>query len=161
MMAAFTIGLLLVAAGLVLVLTPSLDPQNRLARKLGAGLVAVLMLRYLYWRVTASMPPFDLTLSGIASWFLLVVELLNCCAGMLLLHVLSGVLPVSRSVEADAHPVESHPGGPPLIDMLIPTYNESAQILRRTILGARDQDYPRFRVWVCDDLRRPWLRDLA
>src|SRR3990172_5562998 len=50
---------------------------------------------------------------------------------------------------------------PPLVDVFICTYNEDEAILERTIIGAVAMDYPRFRVWVLDDGRRPWLEPLA
>ena len=49
----------------------------------------------------------------------------------------------------------------PLVDVFICTYNEEAAILERTIIGAQSMDYPRYRVWVLDDGRRPWLAQLC
>ena len=49
---------------------------------------------------------------------------------------------------------------PPLVDVFICTYNEEQAILERTIIGALSLDYPRYRVWVLDDGRRPWLQTL-
>ena len=45
--------------------------------------------------------------------------------------------------------------------MFICTYNEDEAILERTIVGAAAMDYGRFRVWVLDDGRRPWLEALS
>src|SRR5258705_9599603 len=47
------------------------------------------------------------------------------------------------------------------VDLLIPTYNEEQAILERTIIGAQSQDYDNYRVFVLDDGRRDWLRDLC
>ncbi|MDH2383019.1 cellulose synthase catalytic subunit [Bradyrhizobium sp. CER78] len=49
----------------------------------------------------------------------------------------------------------------PRIDLLIPTYDEDAAILERTIIGAQAQDYDSYRVCVLDDGRREWLKDLC
>ena len=49
----------------------------------------------------------------------------------------------------------------PLVDVFICTYNEEEAILERTIVGALSMDYPRYRVWVLDDGRRPWLAELC
>src|SRR5205085_7880328 len=49
----------------------------------------------------------------------------------------------------------------PLVDVLICTYNEDEEILERTIIGAQALDYDNFRLWVCDDGRRPWLKVLC
>jgi cellulose synthase (UDP-forming) len=50
---------------------------------------------------------------------------------------------------------------PPLVDVFICTYNEEEAILERTIIGAVAMDYRRFRVWVLDDGRRPWLAEMS
>ncbi|TCZ56692.1 glycosyltransferase [Roseicella aquatilis] len=148
--------LLLLGSALLL---PGLSPDRPLPRLLGAVLVAALMLRYLAWRATETLPPLAWSAEAAIAWGFFGLELLSCTAGLLLLHVLSRTC--NRSAEADAHPVEGIPGGAPLIDVLIPTYNEGREILTRSIVGAVAQDYPRFRVWVLDDGRRPWLRALA
>jgi cellulose synthase (UDP-forming) len=151
------LSLLVLALGLIAM--GCLAPKNVTARRIGAVVVAVLMLRYLHWRMTETMPPLGLDGQSLLAIGFLAIEMLSSMAGLMTLHGLSDYR--NRSAEADAHTVESHSGGPPLIDVLIPTYNESAEILRRTIICAVAQDYPRFRVWVCDDLRRPWMRELA
>jgi cellulose synthase (UDP-forming) len=50
---------------------------------------------------------------------------------------------------------------PPLVDVFICTYNEDETILERTIVGALALDYEAKRVWVLDDSRRTWLRELS
>jgi cellulose synthase (UDP-forming) len=66
-----------------------------------------------------------------------------------------------RRGEADAHearlrslPAEEMPS----VDIYIPTYNESMEVLEKTITGALCLDYPNFKAWVLDDGRRPWLK---
>ncbi len=49
----------------------------------------------------------------------------------------------------------------PSVDIFIPTYNESAEVLRPTVMGALSVDYPRKRVWVLDDGRRSWVQDMC
>jgi cellulose synthase (UDP-forming) len=41
----------------------------------------------------------------------------------------------------------------PIVDVLIPTYNESNEIIRTTITAATQMEYPRdrLRVHICDD----------
>ena len=71
-----------------------------------------------------------------------------------------------RTPEADAQearlrqmPAEALPD----VDVFIATYNEEYAILERMIIGAASMDWPRERlhVWVLDDGKRDWLRDLA
>ncbi|MBN2721152.1 MAG: glycosyltransferase, partial [Proteobacteria bacterium] len=55
------------------------------------------------------------------------------------------------------------PGEPPegaSVDVFIPTFNEPASLLRKTLLAARHLDYPH-RTWLLDDGNRPEMRDLA
>ncbi|MBT9282300.1 MAG: glycosyltransferase [Hydrogenibacillus schlegelii] len=54
-------------------------------------------------------------------------------------------------------------GGPPTVDVLIPTYNEPLEVLKRTLVAARTLDYPKDRltVYVLDDGHRPEVRRLA
>ena len=47
------------------------------------------------------------------------------------------------------------------VDVLICTYNEERFILEQTIVGAMSLAYSNFRVWVCDDGRRDWLKQLC
>ena len=46
----------------------------------------------------------------------------------------------------------------PSVDLYIPTYNESLEVLEKTITGALCLDYANFKIWVLDDGRRPWLK---
>ena len=48
-----------------------------------------------------------------------------------------------------------------LVDVLICTYNEDRVILEQTIVGAMSLVYSNFRVWICDDGRRDWLKQLC
>ncbi len=140
-------------------LLPFVRPEQPQVRWFAAMLTAVLLVRYLIWRATDTLPPLALDPLVIGSWAFFLIEVVGSLAGLILLHVLSRT--VDRSAEATNNPVEGHPGGAPLIDMLIPTYNEQAEILYRTIIGALSQDYPRFRVWVLDDGKRAWLREMC
>lgn len=49
----------------------------------------------------------------------------------------------------------------PTVDILIPTYNESVSILRRTIVGCQAIDYPKKEVYLLDDGNREEVRFLA
>ena len=145
--------------GLAAFVLPSLRPDNKTMRRLGAWFVIVLMVRYVYWRATETLPPLDLSFHVAAAYGFMALEFANALAGLLMLHVLSKT--IDRSPEADDNPVDTFPGGAPFIDVFIPTYNEKRDILERTLIGAMALDYPNFRVWVLDDSRRPWLRELA
>lgn len=46
------------------------------------------------------------------------------------------------------------------VDVFIPTYSESVDLVRKTLLAAMATDYPH-RTWLLDDGRRPGMRALA
>lgn len=46
------------------------------------------------------------------------------------------------------------------VDVFVPTYNESVDLVRKTLLAARGMDYPHT-TWLLDDGRRPEMRALA
>lgn len=46
------------------------------------------------------------------------------------------------------------------VDVFIPTYSESVELVRKTVLAAMAMDYPH-RTWLLDDGRRPAMRALA
>jgi cellulose synthase (UDP-forming) len=46
-------------------------------------------------------------------------------------------------------------------DVLIATYNEAAEILERTMVGALAIEHADLRVWILDDGNRAWVRGLA
>jgi cellulose synthase (UDP-forming) len=49
------------------------------------------------------------------------------------------------------------------VDVFIPTYSEGAEILEETIRAALALDYPacKLNIWMLDDSRRPWLKELC
>jgi cellulose synthase (UDP-forming) len=56
---------------------------------------------------------------------------------------------------------EAPPPGPGLrVDVYVPTYNESVELIRRTLLAAMRMDYPHV-TWLLDDGRRDAMRALA
>ena len=46
------------------------------------------------------------------------------------------------------------------VDVFIPTYNESVELVRKTLLAARAMDYPH-KTWLLDDGHRPEMQALA
>ncbi len=46
------------------------------------------------------------------------------------------------------------------VDVLVPTYNERRELVRRTVLAAMHIDYPH-ETWLLDDGNRPEMKDLA
>ena len=112
-----------------------------------AALALILGVRYLVWRV-------DSTMSAV--WLPLTLALF---AGELYaLFSLAGfTFTTWRLRPANRIP----PARLPSVDVFVPTYDEDEQVLRSTLIGCAALDYPNFQVWLLDDGRRPWVRDLA
>jgi len=147
----------LMAAGFLCLLLPWANRENTWMR---SGLIAgslILMWNYLIWRVTQTLPQF-----GSVDWLFgivfLAVELLVGIGTTITWSLLSRSSSRSASVAANTPWLMQTR---PLVDVLICTYNEDRAILERTIIGAMGMNYPNFRVWVLDDGRRSWLRDLC
>ena len=150
--------LLLVIAGLIAAPVFGVGrPATRLTVAVGVGLVVG---NYLWWRLTVTVP-WESSAGGLAfALFCLAVELFGLFDAAILYAAL--VRRSDRSTEADrleaglrALPREQWPA----VDLLIATYNESLEVLEKTIVGALALDWPNLNVWVADDGRRPWLQD--
>lgn len=115
-----------------------------------------LSTRYMWWRTTQTLH-FDnplamflgagLYLAEFYAWLVLVLGYVQC------------VWPLDRKVREIKGPPEAWP----TVDIYIPTYNESLDIVQDTVFAAMDQDYPpdRFKVYLLDDGRRPEFEAFA
>jgi cellulose synthase (UDP-forming) len=149
------LGCLAVAA------VPFLKREHTPTRVVVLGITIALMLNYMAWRCLYTLPPMGFTVDFAVGVFFLTAEMLAMIGGVTSLLSLTRIR--NRSPEADAHMgwYEAEGKTAPLVDVFICTYNEEQAILERTIGGALNMDYPNFRVWVLDDGRRDWLKDLA
>lgn len=150
-----TVMLLLVAL-LIMKLSPEAGGWSR------AIVVTILLLlttRYILWRSLSTLnvaTPLD----GVFSLGLFFLEMLMLASGTIQLFLMLRVR--DRRREADLRAVAVVEGRfMPSVDILIPSYNEPAFILRRTIVGAQAMDYPNKRVYLLDDMRRPEIQALA
>ena len=131
-------------------------------RWLVVGLMAGLTAYYATWRVTQTLPALDWTPESLWPWTFFAFEALALGYEGWCLYVLTGY--TNRTPEADGYERRLRARADlPTIDVYIATYNEPADILDGTIVGALALDYPLhlLRVWVLDDSRRPWLRELC
>jgi len=123
-------------------------------------LLTLLSLRYLHWRVTASLNLTTPLASGL-SVVLLLAE------GWLLL---SGLLPLLLAwrrfsdgrPEADAAEARWRSSGwRPRVDVLIPTCGEPLPVLERCLRACSQLSYGERELWVLDDAGRPEVAALA
>ena len=113
-------------------------------------------LIYLCWRITCSIPYAYGWIAIIGSWVLLAVEILGFIESVI--HY-SGILklrehPLPKIADEDF----------PDVDIFISTYNEPPELLRKTIVGCKHMEYPdksKVHIYLCDDHRRPEMRQLA
>lgn len=123
------------------------------------GLSVVASTRYLYWRLTETLPigpefnGWDLFLS-----FGLVGAELYAYV-ILILGFIQTAWPLHRKPEA----LPPDPSNWPTVDIFIPSYNEPLAVVRPTVLAALAMDWPRdkFRVYVLDDGRRDEFRQFC
>lgn len=155
------IPLMLILAGWLLV--PPAAMRKPLMQRAVVAVVALVVGRYLWWRLTVTVLPTEgITPESVLIWTLFGIEMLAWTdAGIMFLALLART---DRSPEADLHEARLRalpPAELPEVDVLIATYNEPLDVLEKTILGALVLDWPmdRLNVWVLDDGRRDWLRD--
>jgi len=115
-------------------------------RLVALALGTAIVMRYVYWRTTSTLPPAS--------------QLENFIPGLLLyLAEMYSVFMLVLSLFIVARPLPSRPPHPlaeadlPHVDVFIPSYNEEPRLLADTIAAACAMDYPadRFTVWLLDD----------
>ncbi len=148
-------GVTIVGAAL-LKLGPKDGPAGR-RRAIALGVLAVIVsTRYMFWRTTqtlgfGSLPEFlfgtGLYLAELYAWVILLL----------------GFLQTSWPLNREVIEIEGEPESWPTVDLYIPTYNESLDIVRNTVFAAMDLDYPvdRYNVYILDDGKRAEFRDFA
>lgn len=149
----------LVIAGLALAVLPFCSTSDVRVRAV-LFLVSVGMgWRYIAWRLAETLPPPALDADFVCGAAFMTLETLVMLGSTLSSLILSRTR--DRRDEATANARWWPADRPPQVDVLITTYNEEEAILSRTIAGAVGIDHPALRVWVLDDGRRDWLRDLC
>lgn len=132
------------AVALVVVLKPF--ASNILARGALLATSSVIVMRYWVWRITTTLPEPSVSISFVLALLLLLVETYSIFVFFLNAYINAD--PVERGlppkVEADQLPT---------IDILVPSYNEPAEMLAITLSAAKNMIYPaRLRtVVLCDD----------
>lgn len=149
-----------IVLGFAWTVLPWLKAEDERARTAMVAVMLVLMWRYMAWRWIVTLPPLGLTADFVIGLVFVLVETLVVIGATISLTFL--VRLTNRTPDADRNEAWlTTQARPPLVDVFICTYNEEEAILERTIVGALALDYQRYRVWVLDDGRRPWLEALT
>jgi cellulose synthase (UDP-forming) len=120
--------------------------KGAIARQMFLATASFVVIRYLYWRLTSTLPPMSDPLGFALGVFLLMAEF-YCVL----------ILTISLTINADPlrrKPLEREEDDRlPTVDIFIPTYNEDEYILATTMAAARSMDYPakKLTVWLLDD----------
>ena len=120
--------------------------KGLVARQLFLALASFVVIRYLYWRTTTTLPPLSDPLGFTIGFVLLLAEIY--CVLILCISLLMNADPLSRPKLPDYPDADL-----PTVDVFIPTYNEDEYILATTMAAARSMDYPadKLTVWLLDD----------
>ena len=129
------------------------------SRAVVVGILLMLVMRYLLWRSLTTLNVSD-PLDGVFSIGLFLLEIFLLLTNILQLFLMLWVK--DRRAEANRLAIDVVEGRfTPSVDILIPTYNEPAYILKRTVIGCQALDYAHKKIYLLDDTRREEIRQLA
>ncbi|MEP6486355.1 glycosyltransferase [Microcoleus vaginatus GB2-A3] len=137
-----------------------ISPQpQKWSRAVVVAIVLALTIRYVLWRSLATLNLTD-PLNGIFSLGLFFLEMLLVFNTSIQLYLMLRMKDRRREADRMAVAVEAGNFTPP-VDIFIPTYNEPAFILRRTVIGCQALDYANKKVYLLDDTKRHEIKWLA
>ena len=115
-------------------------------RLIALALGTSIVLRYVYWRTTSTLPPINQPEDFMAGLLVYLAEMYSVAMLALSLFVVSTPLP-SRSAP------RLRDDELPSVDIFVPSYNENRELLARTLAAAKAIDYPadKFKVFLLDD----------
>ncbi|MBD3880846.1 glycosyltransferase [Phormidium tenue FACHB-886] len=149
-----------VALFLIVLLVMRVSPQPRTwSRFVVVGILLALTIRYILWRSLSTLNV-STPLNGVFSMGLFALEMLMMTSSTIQLFLMLQVR--DRRREADWLAMDVIEGRfTPMVDILIPTYNEPPFILKRTVIGCQAIDYLHKTVYLLDDTHRPEVKALA
>lgn len=115
-------------------------------RQIFLGLASMVVIRYVFWRATSTLPPLSDPIDFVLGFILLLAE--SYCVLILTISLIINVDPLKRKPLAREEDEKL-----PTVDVFIPTYNEDEEILATTMAAAMSMDYPahKMTVWLLDD----------
>ncbi len=131
---------------LMVMLAIKLLNQQGYWRHLFFAMGALLVLRYVYWRTTATLPDTTSLQDFIPGIMIYAAEMF--CVIMLGLSLFVISRPIKRPRAPAIDPEEA-----PTVDVFVPSYNEDVPLLAMTLSAARAMDYPKDKltVYLLDD----------
>ncbi|VEP15483.1 Glycosyl transferase family 2 [Hyella patelloides LEGE 07179] len=142
----------------IIITKVSPEPQTW-SRAIVIAILLGLTIYYVSWRSLSTLN-LSSPLNGTFSIALFSLEMFTLFNSSLQLFLMLRVK--NRQREANSVSVQVIDGTfNPSVDILIPTYDEPAFILKRTIIGCQAIDYGNKTVYLLDDTRRPDIEQLA
>lgn len=120
--------------------------RGPLARQAYLSLSSFVVIRYVYWRLSYTLPPTSDPIGFAFGVVLLSAEIY--CVTILIISLIVNADPVKRKPLTRRADEDL-----PVVDVFIPTYNEDEYILATTAAAALSMDYPKdkLNVWLLDD----------
>ena len=140
--AQFLLGVSCIAAMLMLWFVP----RQGLAKHVFLALGTFVVLRYVYWRTTTTLPPFGLTADFVFGFILYLAEMYCVFVLSLSLFIIADPVEPRDAPEVDDSEL-------PTVDVFVPSYNEGVDLLTSTLAAAKSMDYPpeKLRIFLLDD----------
>jgi cellulose synthase (UDP-forming) len=135
-------GLTVVACMIILKFFRAQGIWRLIALALGTAIV----LRYVFWRTTSTIPPITEVANFIPGFLLYLAEMYSVMMLFLSLFVVSSPMRSRKAPQIDPHNL-------PTVDVFVPSYNEGADLLATTLAAAKAMTYPsdKVTVWLLDD----------
>lgn len=149
----------LVVAAMALIMIFWARPERLSHRMLFGGLTALVIARYVVWRITETLPAGGEGYVALYAWVFLFFEMVSIVCALMSIQILMGRRDNRASADQGEAGLRRRGMQVPAVDVFICTYNEDLRVLEKTIIGAQAIDYPHVNIWVLDDTRRDWLRD--
>jgi cellulose synthase (UDP-forming) len=115
-------------------------------RLIALALGTSIVLRYVYWRSTSTLPPINQPQDFIPGLLVYLSEMYSVGMLALSLFVVASPLPSRRAPRLADNEL-------PTVDIFVPSYNEDRDLLARTLAAAKAIDYPadRMTIFLLDD----------
>lgn len=111
---------------------------------------------YILWRIFFTIPKGEGKLSLICAIMLLIVEVMGMVEMFVHYHGMSNIqYPKKPQIDEDLYP---H------VDVFIATYNESVDLVKKTVNGCVNMEYPdmeKVHIYICDDGNREEMKRMA
>ena len=120
--------------------------RGDIGRQIFLALASMVVVRYIFWRSTSTLPPLSDPLDFGLGFVLFLAEIY--CVLILTISLVINVDPLKRPTLPREDDDKL-----PTVDIFIPSYNEDEMILATTIAAARSMDYPadKMTIWLLDD----------